>query len=155
MVETLMLRNRSPPVPQVSTTSMPVGRSSGTAWVTIARTNPVISATDSPLARRAVASAAICDGAALPDSTSPRTDLGLLCRERPPGQQLGQHARPCRRARRSRVLSQASVGHGQSHHRSWPSTPLAMSPSCTWEVPSTMVSWRASRYHCSVGWSSM
>jgi hypothetical protein len=59
MVDTLMLRSRSPPVPQVSMTSMPEGRSSGTAWATMARTNPVISSTDSPLARSAVAMAAI------------------------------------------------------------------------------------------------
>ena len=47
------------------------------------------------------------------------------------------------------------LGPGQSHHRSLSSTPRAMRPSCTCDVPSTMVSCLASRYHCSVGWSSM
>ena len=39
------------------------------------------------------------------------------------------------------------VVHGtpQSHQRSWSSTPRAMSPSWTCDVPSTIVSWRASR----------
>ncbi len=73
MVETLMLRNRSPPVPQVSMTSSPAGSSRGTAWATMARTNPVISSTVSPLARSATASAAICAGEAWPDRTSPNT----------------------------------------------------------------------------------
>ena len=73
MVDTLMLRSRSPPVPQVSMTSMPAGRSRGTAWATMARTKPVISSTDSPLARRAVARAAIWAGVASPARTWPMT----------------------------------------------------------------------------------
>ena len=73
MVDTLMLRSRSPPVPQVSMTSMPAGRSRGTAWATMDRTKPVISSTDSPLARRAVTRAAIRAGEAAPDSTWPIT----------------------------------------------------------------------------------
>ena len=48
-----------------------------------------------------------------------------------------------------------SVVHAQSHQRSCASTPRAMRPSCTCEVPSTMVSCLASRYQSSVGWSSM
>ena len=43
----------------------------------------------------------------------------------------------------ARRLALAAGGHGaQSHHRSWSSTPRPMSPSCTWDVPSTIVSWR-------------
>ena len=54
-----------------------------------------------------------------------------------------------------RAQAGQDLGPGQSHHRSRSSTPRAMRPSCTWDVPSTMVSCLASRYHCSVGWSSM
>ena len=36
-------------------------------------------------------------------------------------------------------------GHGQSHQKSWSSTPRAISPSCTCDVPSTIVSCFASR----------
>ncbi len=74
--------------------------------------------------------------------------------ERLPGQQGGQHSGPGAQ-RLEGGDGGIRGGRHQSHHRSWPSTPRAMSPSCTWEVPSTMVSCLASRYQSSVGWSSM
>ena len=62
--------------------------------------------------------------------------LGLFQRERLPGGQAAQDIGPPER---------------QSHHRSRSRTPRAIRPSWTCEVPSTMVSCLASRYHCSVG----
>ena len=41
--------------------------------------------------------------------------------------------------------SDPSAGGGQSHQRSWARTPRAIRPSCTWLVPSTIVSCLASR----------
>ena len=79
--------------------------------------------------------------------------LGLVGGQRGPRKQGGQDPGP-----RSQGLERAHgrLPHpGQSHHRSWPRTPRAMRPSCTCEVPSTMVSCLASRYQSSVGWSSM
>lgn len=94
MVDTLIDDSRSPPVPQVSTTSSPAGRSNGTAWATMARTNPVISSTDSPLDRMATAMPAIWAGLASPSSTwhsttsasSALSDSPASRRVRTPGQ---------------------------------------------------------------------
>src|SRR3954451_5153114 len=55
---------RSPPVPQVSTAG-PV-TSSGAAWLIIEATRPSTSSGVSPLARKAIAKPAICDGVASP-----------------------------------------------------------------------------------------
>ncbi len=171
MVETLMDRRRSPPVPHVSTRSSPAGRSSGRAWATMARTKPVISATDSPFARSATASPAICAGVASPASTWPRTcSAWPAVNDSPP---RSRPSTPGQRPSASKVSAppeepgaSEEPGAGgdpppsvaattQSHHRSWFSTPRPISPSCTWLVPSTMVSCLASRYQSSVGWSSM
>src|SRR5919204_1388077 len=66
-VEILKVPARSPPVPQVS--MVPSGTSSGVAWVRIDSTNPVISSTVSPLARRAIKRPAVWTGVASPAIT--------------------------------------------------------------------------------------
>ena len=102
IVETLMLRRRSPPVPQVSMSSVPSGTSSGTAWESMARTNPVISETDSPLARSASASAAILAGPASPTRTSPSTtSASSTLSERPSSNRVSTPGQPPRSAKES------------------------------------------------------
>ena len=155
MVDTLMLRSRSPPVPQVSTTSMPAGRIERNGvgdhgpdeaghLVHRLALGPQGDGQRGDLRRGGIAREHLA-----------QHHLGLLGGQRPAGQELGQDAGPSAERLEGEFRFTTGVGHGQSHHRSCPRTPRAMSPSCTWEVPSTMVSWRASRYHCSVGWSSM
>ena len=94
----------------------------------------------------------------------PHHRLGLVGGERGASEEPGQHAGPgAQRLERRAGGAGGAVGGGgrirgaghQSHHRSPASTPRPIRPSCTCEVPSTMVSCLASRYHCSVGWSSM
>ena len=102
MVDTLIDCSRSPPVPQVSTRSIPAGSGNGTAWATMARTNPVISATDSPFDRNATANPAIWAGVASPDRTSPSTtsassadiDWPLRRPVRTPGQEPSPEKEP-------------------------------------------------------------
>ena len=133
MVDTLMERLRSPPVPQVSTTSSGLGRGSGSAWVSMARTKPVISSTVSPLMRKAVTKAAICAGVAAPARTSPRASRGLLRGEVALGQETTEHGgpsprggegvlvlvrrvRPCRRhPRRCPRRVNPTTGRGRAH----------------------------------------
>ena len=57
IVDTLIERLRSPPVPQVSTTFSCRGTGNGSAWASMDCTRPVISSTVSPLIRKAVMNA--------------------------------------------------------------------------------------------------
>ncbi len=139
-VVTLMLDNRSPPVPTRSTaaSASPSARGQGTAASTMARARPVTSSAVSPLACSRDRNAPSWAGVASPERTILSVSSASAALSVLPPAQPGQ-----------------DLGPGQSHHRSLSSTPRAMRPSCTCEVPSTMVSCLASRYHCSVGWSSM
>ena len=140
-VVTLMLASRSPPVPTRSTATVGV-----------------------PLRQRA-GHGGVDHGPGQPGHLLGRLALGV--QQGQEGAHLGRRglarsttsaASPRPRPRVERLPpAQAGqdLGPGQSHHRSRSSTPRAIRPSCTWEVPSTMVSCLASRYHCSVGWSSM
>ena len=67
MVDTLILRSRSPPVP--TTSSRSPSTTTGSPWASMARTNPLISSIDSPLTRRATTNAAIWASEAEPSST--------------------------------------------------------------------------------------
>ena len=83
--------------------------------------------------------------------------FGLHGRQRLAGDEPGQCARPTADGLEGRCGGTRGSGFGmcrhraQSHHRSRPSTPRAIRPSCTCEVPSTMVSCLASRYQSSAG----
>jgi hypothetical protein len=81
-VVTLKLRKRSPPVPTKSTTSPSVATVSVCA--SMARTNPVTSATDSPLARRATNKAAVWAGVASPSKTCSITHSASVTSREPP-----------------------------------------------------------------------
>ena len=145
-VVTLMLASRSPPVPTRSTTA-PVHRrdrtspsGQGTAASTIARARPGHLLGRLPLGVQQHQERAHLGRRGLPGEDDTERLLGLVRSAEPPGRaQAGAR----------------TVGPGQSHHRSRSRTPRAIRPSCTWDVPSTIVSCLASRYHCSVGWSSM
>ena len=80
----------------------------------MARTKPVISSTDSPLARRATANAAIWAGVAVPGQHLAQDHLGLLGGQGAPGQQLGQDARPSAQCEVAKVPSEESRGRSQS-----------------------------------------
>ena len=143
-VEMLNVCDRSPPVPHVST-SGPAGalrvdrrpaRRTAASCARARRARPGVSpfarSSDGERARSARRSPSPSRIVAIAASTSRRVEV-LPAQAAGPG-------RPARR-------TPASVlGHrAQSHQRSWSSTPLAMSPSCTWLVPSTIVSCFASR----------
>ena len=69
-----------------------------------------------------------------------------LRRSRPSRRRSSSAESSSPRVSRARIGVRISfIGHAQSHQRSWSSTPRAISPSCTCEVPSTIVSCRASR----------
>ena len=152
MVETLMLRSRSPPVPQVSTTSMPSGRPQGKG---VGHHGPheaghllhrlALGPEGHEQRRRSGR------GWPPPPSTCPSTTSAWSAVSEVPA--AGVVSTPGHDPATRRLSAGPAIG--QSHHRSWPSTPRAMRPSCTCEVPSTMVSCLASRYQSSVGWSSM
>ena len=138
-VVTLMLQSRSPPVPTRSTAASTSFCASGhgTAASTMARASPVTSSAVSPLA---------CN----------RT------RKAPPGSAWPHRSQPSSGSLRPPRHSATPAGSSGTELRARsvpPQVPLedtrAISPSCTWDVPSTIVSCLASRYHCSVGWSSM
>ncbi len=140
VVEMLNVCDRSPPVPQVSMSGPAVASSAtgtGSVCSSIVRTSAASSVGVSPLARSATAKAAICASVALPwrivAIAAEASSASRSSRRRSGMSTSGQW-----------TVAAASVT-GQSHQRSWSSTPRAMRPSCTWLVPSTIVSCFASR----------
>ena len=143
IVEMLNVCERSPPVPQVSMSgrSRPRGRSRSArrtrASCAPARRAPRASrpwCAARPRTRATCASVAV---AARGSSPSPRRPAS--------GVRSSRRSQRHRARRASAARLRQSTGIAQSHQRSWSSTPFAMSPSCTWLVPSTIVSCFASR----------
>ena len=143
-VEMLNVCERSPPVPQVSTSGPAAAsgcdRRPARRTRSIVRTSAASSAGVSPLARSATANAAICASVASPSRIVAIAALDEVRRRGPRGASSGTSTSG-QRERGVAVIGQRA----QSHQRSWSSTPRAMSPSCTWLVPSTIVSCFASR----------